>query len=332
MLPNVKTNSRFIQEAVTRCRRLKDAPFTIVDVGASGGVSPVWGQFGADARIIGFEPNGDEAGKDVFPDNVQIYPIGLGRRAGTQELRICKFPYASHTLPIDETFWKRFPNYDYFELDRLETIEVIDFDGFAATNGIGPVDFFKLDTEGTELEILRGAENALTQSVLGVQIEVGFDQYHVGRAVFADVDIFMREHGFSLFELCPLRLARSALPHLHAVDVAPASYGQMLWGDALYLRDLMVEANRDFAQSPAMVLKTICLYDIFGYPDCAVELLEWAIAQGVLPPELWQASPHLVPNIFQRRTTVEYHRSLYKTLGQWVMGGYARTKGGQLED
>lgn len=332
MLPNVKANSRFVHEAVLPRKLLANAPLTVVDVGASGGVSPIWRQFGADARIIGFEPNRDEAEKDVFADNVRIYPMGLGKQSGTQQLRICTFPYASHTLPIVEEFWRRFPNYDYFELDRLETIEVTDFDGFAQANAIGPVDFFKLDTEGTELDILQGAQRALEASVLGVQIEVGFSEYHHGRAVFAEVDTFMRAHGFSLYELAPLRLARKALPNLHACDVQPAPYGQMLWGDALYLRDLMAPANQRFARIAETVIKAICLYDIFGYPDCAVELLESAIAQGVLAADLWQDSPLLVPNIFQRRTTVEYHRSLYKTLGQWVVGGYATTRAGTLED
>jgi hypothetical protein len=58
--------------------------------------------------------------------------------------------------------------------------------------------------------------------------------------------------------------------------MAQTSYGQVMWGDLVYLRDGGSPNYVDFwgrELSATKLLKLACLYELFELPDCAVELL-----------------------------------------------------------
>src|SRR5207248_2510884 len=66
--------------------------------------------------------------------------------------------------------------------------------------GVDRVDFIKLDTQGSELDILQGA-GFLLDDCLGLQLEVMFSPLYEGQPLFADVDTYLRSRGFVLWRL-----------------------------------------------------------------------------------------------------------------------------------
>jgi len=60
-------------------------------------------------------------------------------------------------------------------------------------------EFLKLDTQGTEFEILQGAERTLAERTVAVFCEVEFFQVMEGQKLFSDVELFLREHGFAFY-------------------------------------------------------------------------------------------------------------------------------------
>ena len=51
-------------------------------------------------------------------------------------------------------------------------VECTTLDAFIAEHGIGPIAFLKIDTEGFDLSVLRGARNALaTKQIAAIQFE-----------------------------------------------------------------------------------------------------------------------------------------------------------------
>ena len=67
------------------------------------------------------------------------------------------------------------------------------------------------------------------------------------------------------------------LPADFVLDVpAQTVTGQISWGEAIYFRDLGdpgYESMWSFRPSAIDVLKLMCLFEIFGLPDCAAELI-----------------------------------------------------------
>jgi hypothetical protein len=86
----------------------------------------------------------------------------------------------------------------------------------------------------------------------------------------------LRELGFTLIDLEPLRYTRAALPGEFAHDLAAQTVGGSIqWAEAIYVRDLAdpdYERKHAFPVSREDVFKLAAFFDIFGLQDCAAEL------------------------------------------------------------
>ena len=152
------------------------------------------------------------------------------------------------------------------------------------------LDFIKIDTDGHDIEVLRGAEATFAGGgVLALSVEV---QLHGGLSdranTFANVDLWLRRRGFTIVDLVLHRYSREALPAAFLYDFPGQTVsGQVLWGDALYVRDLArtdYEAMWSYAVTPERVMKLVSLLDLFEFRDCAAELL--VARGGFLEPAL----------------------------------------------
>jgi FkbM family methyltransferase len=101
---------------------------------------------------------------------------------------------------------------------------------------IGDIDFIKIDVQGSELRVFENASRALSGALL-IQTEVEFVELYRGQPMFADVDIFLRAHGFQFHTLNGYG-SRAFKPLIAKGDVN-SGFRQALWSDALYVRDWM---------------------------------------------------------------------------------------------
>jgi hypothetical protein len=75
-------------------------------------------------------------------------------------------------------------------------------DTLLAEGAIPPADFIKIDCEGFEPAVLKGAGNFLTQSgVLGIESKIGFSSIHWPQTHFLAVYEQLLPHGFRLSDL-----------------------------------------------------------------------------------------------------------------------------------
>ena len=150
-------------------------------------------------------------------------------------------------------------------------------DSVLARTGISRADMLKVDTDGADFDVLRGA-SALLKSLLAVEIEVQFHGPASDDAnTFSNIDRLLTRAGFKLMKLHLANCAAAALPRPFLYDIpAQSAKGPLEWGVAVYARDL---ANPDYAKhfgfTPSIDnLRNLALiYDIFGLEDAAAELL-----------------------------------------------------------
>ena len=84
----------------------------------------------------------------------------------------------------------------------------------------------------------------------------------------------MSENGFVLYDLSTNRYTKKVLPGKFVYRIpAQTQTGQVLWGDALFLRDYITLAEEGVHIPTIQIIKMACIQEIFGLPDCAAELL-----------------------------------------------------------
>jgi FkbM family methyltransferase len=236
-------------EVASLLASLLDEPIVIADVGCRWGFADTWEQLGDRCRAIGFEPDDDECERlrNHYHDRpwVEIVANALGREAGTATLHITSDPACSSLYsPLDDVV-DRHPRLEMQRLADRQHIELITLDEWCERRGLDRIDLVKLDTQGSELDVLRGATRIL-ERVLVVQTEVEFNRMYEGQPLFGDIDRFLRDRGFVLWHLENLshhrqRGARSTLrlgTEFFDWDVVQFSRrpGQLFWADALFVR------------------------------------------------------------------------------------------------
>jgi len=201
----------------------------LLDVGARYGIDERWKPFYLDLDVMAFEPDPEECSAlnaKEFPYKACFLPVALGANDNEEAiLHLCKSPASSSLLKPNRELCKDYPYGEMLEVVQQLPLTLNRMD--SVCEDFLP-DVMKLDTQGTELEILRGA-GQLLDGALAVELEVEFVCQYEDQPTFTDVDVYMREQGFSL------RGIRRTCWRTKA-DYEHAFGGQLLHGDALYLR------------------------------------------------------------------------------------------------
>lgn len=209
----------------------------IVDVGAMsvGKESEYRGLVEAGkASVIGFEPVAAECDKLNAADprhRYLPYAVGDGSEAVLHE---CNYPMTSSLYEPDTPLLEQFQALaELATVVRRIPLQTRRLDDLPEVAG---ADYLKLDVQGAELAILRGAQTFLS-SVLVVQTEAAFVPLYRDQPLFADVDAELRRHGFVFHRFHGIS-GRAFKPFLKNNNPA-TPISQQLWADAIYVRDFM---------------------------------------------------------------------------------------------
>ena len=153
------------------------------DVGANNGsIVLLFTQFFPSAKVVCFEPFSTTYKRLVSNTehlrNVQTYRVALSDVAESRQVSV---------LPEDQSVANSLSNRKIEDVafsGNEETIEVQTIDMFLeAHSEISTIDLLKIDTEGFDLKVLKGAENAMRQKrIRSIYTEVGLslkNDYHI---------------------------------------------------------------------------------------------------------------------------------------------------------
>jgi FkbM family methyltransferase len=255
-----------------------DFPFTLIDIGVMGGIAKKWDSFKEHIRIIGFEPDPREFQKLVVRKQDIFSNYALYSSSKKLTYHILKTHGRSSILKPNKALFTDYEKPEGTIIDREVIIpkeKVITLDTFLVKNPSLDIDFIKIDTEGTELEILHGAKLTFSNTY-GFQIEVSFAQLRIGQSFFRDVDKFMNENGFDLIDLKRNFWKKSNRNILGNYK----GKGQLIFGDALYFKksnSLFQELEgRDKNYCISKIYKAIMIALTYRLFDIALDILQKA--------------------------------------------------------
>jgi len=264
-----------------------DDPVTIVDVGARWGFNAEWQVFGESLKVLCFDPDAQECQRlnSSAGPNVVYVPAALGKEAGMATLHVTALGASSGLYKTNMDYFSRLLNGDNGAVVREQSVQLTTLDEALSRLGAPAVDFIKLDAEGAELDVLLGGARTLYgNSVIGLLSEFRFQKEINGCPTFTDLDSHVQSLGFRLYNMQFEHQSRRALPYPGVVDYrlpsgqrffAYTTHGQIMDGDALYFRDLLIPANAAVQRraTATQVLKAASFFEIYGLVDCAAELI-----------------------------------------------------------
>jgi FkbM family methyltransferase len=175
----------------------------IFDVGANVGQSVESFLEIFEAPIItSFEPSSacirELESKFADCSGVTVRQCALGPEIGACELEVYEFSVLNSVLPMDRSRANRFN--DRKPIGK-ETVPVLTLDRVAQEYKTSHIDVLKIDTQGYDLQVLRGGESLWSERrVSVVQIELNFLPMYEGQAAADEVTSFLVTRGFSLVD------------------------------------------------------------------------------------------------------------------------------------
>lgn len=277
-------------------RGLLASPLVVVDVGVQGGISPRWEHLADRLEVYGF----DALEEAVAPLRAQqrskhhYFATALGDDDGERELFVAPESmatsfYASNSSRYDVSDTvRRGGNSRHVSTRRL--------DSFMAEGIVPRADFIKIDCEGFEPEILKGADALVASGVLAIEVETNFDvSATLPETHFWAVYKQLLPHGFLLYDLAFDRAQRASFANEARrrgikdprTVAQPASYNVLFYRDTPSL-------------GADETLKRAIILELFGMTDVAYDVLMANAATFPTRFPLEEAADHLMRDAEQQ--------------------------------
>ncbi|MDC3007638.1 FkbM family methyltransferase [Candidatus Pelagibacter sp.] len=193
------------------------------------------------SKIIGFEIDKRVCDKmnSEASEGIKYYPYALGKANEKKKLYNTQAPMCTSLYKPNEKLISLYNNLDFAYLKNETEIETITLDNFISKNSIDNLDFIKIDTQGSELDIFNGGKNSL-KNVVKIICEVEFVPIYEDQPLFGDVNKFLNENGFMFNKFLGLS-GRALKPLILNKDLNKAS--QHMWSDAVFIKNIEVIQN-----------------------------------------------------------------------------------------
>ena len=194
-------------EAISKFYNQVVADKIVFDVGVNQGqtIKKIL-QFFPNSKIYGFEPSKicfENALSNKFPSNVQIENAAIGN-----EKTILKF---------NEYSWSAMNSFLTRAFGQAKIIDTYDvnvdtLDSFCKENFIEKINLLKSDTEGFELNVLKGAEGLLNSNKIHfILIEMFFIEHFKGQAEVGEIFSFLKSKKFTLVKFYDFDITKDGL-------------------------------------------------------------------------------------------------------------------------
>jgi FkbM family methyltransferase len=160
---------------------------------------------------------------------VRTWNVALHEREGTIDLHVHADKGTSSVLPRPAGARRYFASGD--AVVATVPVRAMTLDRLASDAGVDRIDFLKLDTQGAELPIVRGAQRLLAASAIDViYTEFFLVPHYEGAARFDELWAPLQAHGYVLYDLFKGPYGRN---------------GQLRFGDAIFVSPSVRERYLD---------------------------------------------------------------------------------------
>ncbi len=217
---------------------------TCLDVGARGGFLDDLSIISPLVDAIGFEPDKEECDKlnasvnNLHWRSLRYIPTALGTGIFSS-LSLYRKRGCSSLIEADQDLGKKYSRGDYYILDDKIDIPIMPMDEASQKYKFEDASYMKIDIQGAEMDVFDSGKKLMAESMLGIRTEVSFIPLYKNQPLFVEIDTYLRSLNFALMGFIEQHHWRRSTKIKYprpSKGKYPFSKGQLVHGDALYLR------------------------------------------------------------------------------------------------
>ncbi len=198
-------NKQIIAKILSR-KEFADNPPILLDIGASGKIYEPWSEiakysicvaFDADAREIKHIEGGSSGYKKVYIYN----KIVTSSADKNDSFYLTKSPYCSSLLKPDSASLDDWNFSDLFSVEKIAKIQTVNLKQALAELNIKQIDWFKTDSQGTDLRLFTSLDSETTNKILVADFEPGIIDAYIGEDKLGDLLSYMDKLPFWIDEM-----------------------------------------------------------------------------------------------------------------------------------
>ena len=252
----------------------------IIDVGARTGLEDnlLFLSQNIDTKILGFEPEPLEFERLSMNLHSNLTLLNTALYSSKKEitLYVTKDPGLSSIYKPKLDFLKEIETKkalgNYTVVKEIK-VEANTLDDEVNSTEFKNADFIKIDTEGSEVDILKGSEKLLSQSLIGVESEMSYIQLREEQPTFQDLIKLLHDHDFQIFD------TRNKFQKRESGQSYGKRKGQLIYCDALFFKSLKGIDNitKELSQKDkkTKICNSIAIITSYGYFDYAYEIFNY---------------------------------------------------------
>lgn len=178
---------------------------TLLDIGANQGQSALeFISFFPDSKIISFEPLSQaheeiKRRSNAYPHWSVFDRVAVGEAAGSTEIHVSQNSVSSSLLEMKSTHTEVAP---HSVMVGRESVPIVSLNEVLGSSPRSERYYLKIDTQGYELKVLKGADKILDQ-VVAIQVELSWVELYAGQPLALEVIQWLLDRGFSPFGFAP---------------------------------------------------------------------------------------------------------------------------------
>jgi hypothetical protein len=180
---------------------IQEAPPVLVDIGAAGPVHPKWRAIAPYAVCIAFDANPEVSAQGTGFRELRLRPAVVAERAERAPFYLTRSPFCSSRLRPKEFSLRPYAFSALFNVERVDEVEMVGLPDVLSELGAQRVDWFKTDSQGTDLRLFESLGDELIQRLVVAEFEPGIIDAYEGEDKLTDVMRHMEALSFWMSDL-----------------------------------------------------------------------------------------------------------------------------------
>lgn len=184
----------------------EQAPPVVLDIGASGGLNPAWREIRRHSICIAFDgdndglkkvPRASAAYRQLHLFNLLVTP----EAPGSADFYLTRSATCSSLLPPNQEQLSEWAFADRFEILEKRQVRTTNLTSVLSELGLARIDWFKSDSQGTDLRLFASLGDRIRDRVLVAEFEPGILDAYWGEDKLWQVMSFMERHDFWMSDI-----------------------------------------------------------------------------------------------------------------------------------